>query len=165
MEQLTDTPITEITEATATDAPAEVDPVVAQEAADDDILARLDAAEDEIGVMMDQAGGEGVEDPVTPAQEQEDATSDQEEDREQPEPINGDEMEKALSALRRDGLPADVIEKMTNQEVLELGLKRSKVQADTDNAYRELQELKKSGEDTAEVVEESAPAEPAERPS
>lgn len=166
MSQLTDNPVSEMTETVAPEAPVEISAEQAQETADDAFLAKLDAAEDEIGVMMadlEEDGGEGVEDPTTPAIE--DTPSDQEEDREQPDPIDNDEMEKALSALRRDGLPAEVVEKMTNQEVLELGLKRSKVQADTDNAYRELQELKKGGEDTADSTEDSASAEPVEQPS
>jgi hypothetical protein len=136
------------------------------DAAEDDLLSRLDAAEDDVGVMAEELEGddpigEGVEDPEP---QEEDTPSDQEEDREQPEPIKSDEIEKALAALRRDGLPPKVIEQMTNQEVLDLGLKRSKVQADTDNAYRELQELKKTGEDTAESDQESEPSEPTDQP-
>lgn len=168
MSQLTDNPVSEMTETVAPEAPVEISAEQAQETADDAFLAKLDAAEDEIGVMMadlEEDGGEGVEDPTTPAIE--DTPSDQEEDREQPEPIDSDEMEKALSALRRDGLPPEVIEQMTNQQVIELGLKRGKVQADTDNAYRELRELQESGKqaDSAESDEDSKAAEPVEQPS
>jgi len=163
MDQVADNPITEMAEAEAPEASL-VEP---ESSADDDLLARLDAAEDDIGVMLEDAAGDdpvgdGVEDP----EPKEDDSSDQEEDREQPEPIDGDEMEKALSALRRDGLPADVIEKMTNQEVIDLGVKRAKVQADTDNAYRELRELQESSKqnDAVKSDQDSEAAEPTEQP-
>lgn len=76
-----------------------------------------------------------------------------------------DTLEKALSALKRDGLSSSVIDKMTNSEIIELGLKRAKVQGDADNAYRELSELKKTQEEAKESETESpALAEPTDQP-
>ena len=71
----------------------------------------------------------------------------------------------ALSALKRDGISQAIIDKMSEEEILELGAKRAKVQSDTDNAYRELGALKKSGENESdETKTESEVAEPADQP-
>lgn len=94
-------------------------------------------------------------------------TENQEEAVEQPveEVADQDTLEKALSALKRDGLSSSVIDKMTNSEIIELGDKRAKVQSDADNAYRELSELKKSKEMAQESETESpALAEPTDQP-
>lgn len=75
------------------------------------------------------------------------------------------DMDGALSALKRDGLSQAIIDKMSEEEILELGAKRAKVQSDTDNAYRELGELKKSGNsESNETATESEVAEPADQP-
>ena len=99
--------------------------------------------------------------------EDEPETEDQAEETEKPEEdsVARDELEKAMAALKRDGLGSDVIEKMTNSEIIELGLKRAKVQGDADNAYRELSELKKQQELAQESETESpANAEPTDQP-
>ena len=95
------------------------------------------------------------------------ATEEQAEVEEQPVEAVADQdtLEKALSALKRDGLSASVIDKMTNSEIIELGEKRAKVQSDADNAYRELSELKKQQEMAPESETESpAIAEPTDQP-
>ena len=95
------------------------------------------------------------------------ATEEQVEVEEQPveETTNQDTLEKAVTALKRDGLSASVIDKMTNSEIIELGEKRAKVQSDADNAYRELSELRKSKEMAQESETESpALAEPTDQP-
>lgn len=120
----------------------------------DEFLESIDGNDDEIGVPA----GEEPESPVEETPLQEDTPSDQEEDREQPEAQESaePELEKAMAALRRDGLPQALIEKMSNEEVLEYGEKRAKVQGDTDDAYRQLSELK-NGEETP--TESSEPSE------
>ena len=95
------------------------------------------------------------------------ATEEQAEVEEQPveEVAAQDTLEKAISALKRDGLSTSVIDKMTNSEIIELGEKRAKVQSDADNAYRELSELRKSKEMAQESETESpALAEPTDQP-
>ena len=136
------------------------------EAQFDEFLSAVDADENEIGVTA-EAVEQPQEAPTPELAPTEDTSSDQEEAREEPEATEATpELEKALAALKRDGLPASLIEKMSNEEVLEYGEKRSKVQGDTDNAYRELSELKKVQETAPENSEKSeVPAEPVDQPS
>ena len=147
----------------ATDIPFGVsDPAVEEEF--DQYLMSVDSDEEEVGVEDEEAAGVVEE---VPQEETSEADTAEEEPEEKPEPeeaADGD-LETALAAIRRDGLPQVVIDKMTNEEILALGAKRAKVQGDTDNAYRELQELK-SGKETATESEEDSPvqAEPAEQP-
>lgn len=132
----------------------------------DDFLESIDGNEEEIGVPAE----EQTQQEEAPQEEapQEDTPSDQEEVREQPESQKdvAPELEKAMAALRRDGLPQTLIEKMSNEEVLEYGEKRAKVQGDTDDAYRQLSELKNGKEtpaesnETSETVAESAEVTP-----
>lgn len=161
MAELVENPLAEQLGVEAPAAAPETTPDADLDTAEDELLARIDAAEDEIGVLVDEP-----EEPTGANQEQEDedTSSDQEEAREQPAPIDSEEMDNALSALRRDGLPTEVIERMTNQEVLELGQKRLKVQADTDNAYRELRELQDPGKAADKPVESEDAPEPTEPP-
>tara|TARA_R100001530_G_scaffold43002_2_gene32735 strand:+ start:1091 stop:2074 length:984 start_codon:yes stop_codon:yes gene_type:complete len=136
------------------------------EAQFDEFLTAIDADEDEVGVKAEEvAQPEEVAAPEPEAKE--DTSSDQEEAREEPEVTEETpELEKALAALKRDGLPTALIEKMSNEEVLEYGEKRSKVQGDTDEAYRKLSELKKVQETAPENSEKSeVPAEPVDQPS
>ena len=147
---------------------------------EDAFLMLVDSEEEEVGVRADldpkdEPIGDGVKDPK-PQEEAEPEKSEEkgeeeekeeaETEKEPDEEIDADELEQAFSALKRDGLKKDILEKMTNKEVLDLGLKRSKVQADTDNAYRELAELKKQT-DTADEnqAESNAAAEPADQPA
>ena len=156
----------EKTETTLPEAPITEEGTDEVEAQFDEFLTAVDADEDEVGVKA-----EDVEQPkevVAPKPEtKEDTSSDQEEAREEPEATEEvPELEKALAALQRDGLPTALIEKMSNEEVLEYGEKRSKVQGDTDEAYRKLSELKKVQETAPENSEKSeVPAEPVDQPS
>lgn len=77
-----------------------------------------------------------------------------------------EDLSKAISALRRDGLPKSVIESMSDDQILEIGLKRAKVQSDTDDAFRQLAELKNAGETEAQESEgeSSDVAAPADQP-
>ena len=124
----------------------------------DQLLLSLDADEDEIGTPEEALPPEEEtrETKETPA-------GDKAEQEEVPE-----EYERSLSALRRDGLPPEIIDQMTQEQVLDYGAKRLKVQADTDNAFRELQEKSPDEEQAAESPAEAAPdtpAVPAEQPA
>ena len=124
----------------------------------DQLLLSLDADEDEVGTPEEALPPEEEtrETKETPA-------GDKAEQEEVPE-----EYERSLSALRRDGLPPEIIDQMTQEQALDYGAKRLKVQADTDNAFRELQEKSSDEEQAAESPAESATdtqSEPAERPA
>lgn len=158
-----------------TEEPEAVEVTDAVEAQFDEFLTAIDADEDEVGVKATEVEeakeakkteeAEGTEE--SEPQPKEDTSSDKEEAREQPEATEeSPELEKAITALRRDGLPKGLIEKMSNEEILDYGDKRSKVQGDTDEAYRQLSELKKSQETAPESSEKSeALAEPVDQPS
>ena len=137
----------------------------AEEAKMDSILSQIDANDDDIGVLAEDMPEEKGE--LETSEPETDTSSDQEEAREEPEVTEeSPDLEKALAALRRDGLPKGVVEKMTNEEILDYGDKRSKVQGDTDDAYRKLSELKKEQETAPENSEKSeVPAEPVDHPS
>lgn len=144
----------------------------AAEAEFDEYLMSVDGEDEDGGVVAeldpkDDPIGTGVKEPSEPkeAPEADTVEGDTEEQPEPSETPDGD-IESAMAALRRDGLPQSVIDKMTDEELLALGTKRAKVQGDTDNAFRELQELK-SGKETATESDEDSPvqAEPAEQPS
>jgi hypothetical protein len=55
-----------------------------------------------------------------------------------------DEYEAALAALRRYKTPSAVLDKMSPAEVIQWGQHVAKIQGDTDKAYTDLRELKKS---------------------
>ena len=137
---------------------------------EDRFLRLVDADEEEVGVAKadlnpkDDKIGTGVKDPEK-EEEKESAPEESEEVSEEPEAIDRDELEKALSALKRDGLTKELIDKMDDQEILDVGLKRAKVQADADNTYRELSELKKQMETDPESQAESSESEPADQPA
>ena len=137
----------------------------AEEAKMDSILSQIDANDDDIGVLAEDMPEEKGE--LETSEPETDTSSDQEEAREEPVVTEeSPDLEKALAALRRDGLPKGVVEKMTNEEILDYGDKRSKVQGDTDDAYRKLSELKKEQETAPENSEKSeVPAEPVDQPS
>ena len=147
-----------------TDAPFGVsDPGV--EAEFDKYLQSVDSDEEDVGIEAEEV--EEAEEAAT-EEETSEAEPAEEASEEKPEPEEAEDggLEAAMAALRRDGLQQSVIDKMTDEEVLALGTKRAKVQGDTDNAYRELQELK-SGKEIASESDEDSPvqAEPAEQPS
>ena len=108
--------------------------------------AQMDAAlleiEKEQGIEDEDEGAapEPAERAQSALEEETEETEEREETTERE--LVTDEMEKAISALRRDGLPKSVIEQMTDEQVIETGLKRAKVQSDTDDAFRQLSELK-----------------------
>lgn len=52
--------------------------------------------------------------------------------------------ERAMAALKRDGLPEAVISQMSREELIEYGLKREKVQKDVDSYTQKYNELKSS---------------------
>ena len=138
----------------------------------DSFLQLVDSAEEEVGIRSDgdavaHAADEAEVDEeeitgeeVTGETEPEDA----EPAGEEPQAFDADELERALTALRRDGLTKDLIDKMGDQEIVRLGQKRAKVQSDADNAYRELTELKKQQETAEESPPESPESEPADQP-
>lgn len=64
--------------------------------------------------------------------------------------------ETARNALRRDGITTAVLEKMTQQEVLDLGLRRAKNHTDVDAAFKDLKDLR---------AKQDSPAKPAETPT
>jgi len=123
----------------------------------DKLLEALDSNEDEVGVP-----GQSVDNAPVAHEQVDDAEQEPEKADETVEPTT---TESAISALKRDGISQEIIDKLTEEEVLELGGKRLKVQGDTDNAYRELGELKKSGEsEQTSSDSDSEVAEPAEQP-
>ena len=132
---------------------------------DDEMLAQLDADEDAIGMALNdvQAAQEPGDEPEADSSEGGDEPEEVSES-DSPEVAEGD-LERALSALRRDGLDKDLLDTMDESQILALGLKRIKVQADTDDAYRRLKELE-TGKETATEEEqtESEPSEPTEQP-
>ena len=142
---------------------------------EDKFLMSIDADEEEVGIAKadldpkDDKTGQGVGEPKTAEEKEEDKkesdSEELEEASEEPEAIDSDELERALSALKRDGLTKELIDKMDNQEILNVGLKRAKVQADADNTYRELSELKKQMETDTESRMESSESEPADQPT
>jgi hypothetical protein len=133
---------------------------------DDEVLAQLDADEEAVGMTPDELAAQSEpEKPEEPSEESSEVTGVADEDGvDVPEAAEGD-LDKALSALRRDGLGKEVIDKMSDEEILALGLKRAKVQADTDDAYRRLKELEAGKESaTEEEQTESEPSEPTDQP-
>jgi hypothetical protein len=70
--------------------------------------------------------------------------------------VAADDLEKALAALRRDGYPKHVIETIGDEQVVELGLKRAKVQADYDRAYSKASDLEQKLEEL-EAAKAAAP--------
>ena len=124
-----------------------------EEAEWDRILETMDSADEEIGEPAPEQEAKAEPEPEP---EEENTDADNSVDREQPETEAADpDLEKSLTVLRRDGLPDGVISRMTDDEILSLAAKRSKVQSDTDDAYRQLQDLKKAKESDTESVEES----------
>lgn len=134
----------------------------------DELLGNIDSDEEEIGVARveetetpEEGGTEAeAEAEAAPAEAEQSGDDTTDPDQEQPTPANGEDLERSLAALRRDGLPQDVISKMTNEDIISLGLKRMKVQGDVDDAYRQLQELKAAKETAPEsdTAEEQTPA-------
>ena len=132
-----------------------------------DPVGEADEDEEELPFGGEEEEEEELPEEADQAPEVEPEPEDQVDKEEKPveEGIPGDDLEKAIAALKRDGLPASVIEKMTNSEIVALGEKRAKVQGDADNAYRELTELKNQKEMATDSETESAAlAEPTDQP-
>lgn len=117
------------------------------EKSDDEWLAKHDGAEDE---DAPEAAA-----PVQAKEEHSEAKTSPKETKGQEAGPKGAEYETALNALRRDGIPTKVLEKMDPAEVTEWGLKRAKNQADVDKAYVDLKALKDTKNEPAKT--ESAP--------
>lgn len=102
----------------------------------------------------------------------EDAKVEDTEKEDQPKPQRSVEeanaLERARTALRRDGVPVAVIDGLEQEKLLRWGGSRAKAHADTDDAFRQLGELRKEKETwtakAAETPKESAPTEPTEQP-
>lgn len=73
------------------------------------------------------------------------------------------DLEKAITSLRRGKVPQTVLKKMSNREIIAMSKDMTERQAEVDNAFRELGELRKSKQQ-AESRKESQ-AEPANNPS
>lgn len=146
--------------------PAE-EPKVGEETSDMDemnqLLMELDSLEDEVGVSHEDAPepepAPETEQTAEPEYDDLEPLDDDKvvEEEETESVVDSDEYQKALVALRRDGLPQSVIDQMTEQQVAEYGQKRMKVQSDTDNAYRELKDLQTTNAESVESPTESQP--------
>lgn len=136
----------------------------------DNLLEDLDPGDPDVDGEEEVESGIDIEEhseEADQATEEEPESEEQATEEEQPveEREEGDDLSKAITALKRDGLSSSVIEKMTEAEIIELGEKRAKVQGDADNAYRELSELRKQQETAPESETESkANAEPTDQP-
>ncbi len=132
-------------------------PDAAQEAQLDTLLAEI-VSEDPVtvGAESDEPPGTGEED--TP-----------EDDSGEPQPkVDQEALHGAYSALYRDGMGQDVIDKMTEEEVMAYGAKAQKRQADVDAAFRErdrLRSLSKEDSKPDESTEEPATAQSTGDPS
>jgi|688.fasta_scaffold172158_3 hypothetical protein len=108
----------------------------------------------------------------TPAEEAPVEAPAQEEEKKTETPTLSSEeknaFERARTALRRDGVPVNVIDSLDRDKLLRWGSGRAKAQSDADDAYRQLGELRKERETWAakatEPTKESADSEPAEQP-
>lgn len=93
-----------------------------------------------------------------PEEEAEDGASGEDAD----ESASESDLEKAITSLRRAKVPQTVLKKMTQREIVALSKDMADRQAEVDNAFRELGELRKAKQQF-ESRKESA-AEPTEQP-
>ena len=110
------------------------------DADDNEILDRL------MGVQEDSEDADNTSVPQDEqAEETQEETSvsqeDSDEDTETGSEPKTEEYEKALAALRRDGVPESAIENMSDDDLLAWGAKRAKVQADVDGYGAKVKEL------------------------
>jgi len=111
-----------------------------------------DAESEEAEVEPADAETEAAEQPAPKAEDEQDDT------------YSADEYEKALAAIRRDGLDPDSL-RWGRKRLIEHGLKRSKFYADQQETYRTQQEqLKELKERAASAKELSGNATPADEP-
>lgn len=73
------------------------------------------------------------------------------------------ELERAIQALRRDNVPNNLLEKMTNEEVIEWGEKVGKRQSDNDEQFRQLR-ASETESDTSEDQVEVQPSQEESQP-
>jgi len=120
------------------------------DSSDDAILERLmgdeETSEDEFE-MSSSTENQSEETQEETSEDQDDS----EEDTETHSEPNSEEYEKAVAALRRDGVPDSALENMSDDEILAWGSKRAKVQADVDGYGAKVKEL----EDKLNAVSES----------
>jgi hypothetical protein len=128
------------------------------DADDNEILDRLMGAQedsedaDNTSVPQDEQAEETQEE-TSVAQE------DSDEDTETRSEPKTEEYEKALAALRRDGVPESAIENMSDDDLLEWGAKRAKVQADVDGYGAKVKELEDRLNSTTETDASDATSE------
>lgn len=97
-----------------------------------------------------------------PAQAESDGGEDEPE-AEGEEAVDAGDYEKALTAIRRDGLDPDSL-RWGRKRLVDHGLKRAKFYATQENTWRETQEKLKALEERAKQVKESGPATPTDEP-
>tara|TARA_Y100000004_G_scaffold186785_1_gene238724 strand:+ start:252 stop:1277 length:1026 start_codon:yes stop_codon:yes gene_type:complete len=127
-------------------------------ASDDDILDRLMDERDPFEAAVESP------EPVSET-EVEETVSEDEDTETSSEPMS-EEYERAIAALRRDGVPESALENMDDNAILEWGSKRAKVQADVDGYGAKVKELEDklnnmqstdSAEETSEVEGQDQP--------
>lgn len=146
---------TEVVETTPTPE-AEAGPVVPISEG----VTRADDTTDD-AALEDIFGPEETEEPVAAKEEPAEQTTEvaeatEDTDGETRAEPDSDDYAKAVAALQRDGVPRSVIDEMAEenpQQLVDWGLKRSKVQADVDGYGARLKELE---EGTAQTGDENA---------
>ena len=139
---------------------------IEQEKAEDSLLESLDGDEEQIGIEITPLNENSETPDMVAGVEKDEVAAEEAAVKAETEQVEGtpDDLTRSLAALKRDGLPQSVINKMTNEEIMDLGAKRLKVQGDTDDTYRQLAEVTNS-DDTAsesetEATESATPAPP-----
>ena len=74
-------------------------------------------------------------------------------------PVPNKDRERAIAALKRDGVPSSIIENTSDEDLIAWGLKASKRQADVDGYSAKMKELEKKATTTSETAKETAPKE------
>ena len=113
------------------------------DASDDAILDRLMGEENAFEAAVDpptQEPEQSTESQEETVEAQEDETSEDEDTETHSEPMS-EEYEKAIAALRRDGVPEAALENMSDEDILAWGSKRAKNQADVDGYGAKVKEL------------------------
>jgi len=151
------TPMVPISEGVTTD----------NDSSDDAILDRLMDEKDPFSAAVEPPTPE----PEAETTDVEDEPVSEDTDTETSSEPRSEDYEKAISALRRDGVPESALENMDDNSILEWGSKRARVQADVDGYGAKVKELEDrlnnvqstdSAEETAEAVgEDQAQRQPA----
>lgn len=106
---------------------------------DDAILDRLMGEEDDLDAAVEPSTQEPEHEAEHTAEVQDDTSEDADAET-RGEPMSED-YEKAIAALRRDGVPESALENMSYDDILEWGSKRAKNQADVDGYGAKVKEL------------------------